>query len=210
MKKYITLLCLCTLHVFANAQRTPDELLKTFQQYITGDFNNANQVTEEMATGKIIHPLAIHINRVADDKVINRPKGLRGFFLLEESYYLYEGKAIDVKPYLFLFQLTNDSTIHLTTYQLTEFAKETLRNNNPSLTFNYDSLTPSPTFKGANYRWNKKEKSFSTESVNELGNGMRFTLTEKFTATTLQVMELLEKNGNRITQYTTPILYERK
>lgn len=210
MKKYITLCCLCTLHVLANAQRTPDELLKTFQQYITGDFNNANQVTAEMATGKIIHPLAIHINRVADDKVTNRPKGLRGFFLLEESYYLYEGKAIDVKPYLFLFQLTNDSTIHLTTYQLTQFAKETLRNNNPTLTFNYDSLTPSPTFKGANYRWNKKEKSFSTESVNELGNGMRFTLTEKFTATTLQVMELLEKNGNRITQYTTPILYERK
>jgi hypothetical protein len=36
------------------------------------------------------------------------------------------------------------------------------------------------------------------------------TLTEKFTATTLAVMELLEKDGNRITQYTTPILYERK
>ena len=210
MKKWITICCLFTLHGIANAQRTPDELLKTFQQYITGNFNNAHQVSEEIAKGKMIHPFAIHVNRVADDKVINRPRELKGFFLLEESYYLFEGKTIDTKPYLFLFQLTNDSTIHLTTYQLTGFLKETLRNDNPTLRFNYDSLTPSPTFKGADYRWNRKEKSFSTVSVNELGNGMRFTLTEKFTATTLQVMELLEKDGNRITQYTTPILYERK
>ena len=210
MKKYITLFCLFTLNGFASAQRTPDELLKIFQQYITGNFNNENQVAAEIAKGKMLHPFAIHINRVIDDKIMNRPKGLPGFFLLEESCYLYEGKAIDTKPYLFLFQLINDSTIHLTTYQLNGFNKDSVRNNNRSLQFDYKLLTASPTFKGADYRWNKKEKSFSTVSVNELGNGMRFTLTEKFTATRLQVMELLEKDGKRITQYDTPILYERK
>jgi hypothetical protein len=101
MKKWITICCLLTLQGIAKAQRTPDELLKIFQQYITGNFDNAHQVAEEMAKGKMIHPFAIHVNRMADNKVSNRPKGLRGFFLLEESYYLFEGKPIDSKPYLF-------------------------------------------------------------------------------------------------------------
>jgi hypothetical protein len=69
---------------------------------------------------------------------------------------------------------------------------------------------PSPTFQGADYSWDAKKKTFSTISVNDLGNGMRFTLSETFTSQSLQVMELLEKNGQRLTPYDTPILYDRK
>jgi len=192
------------------AQDNSGKMLNRFKQYITGDFDNANQVIEELKTGKVIHPLAIHVNRVADDKVIHKPANLTGFFLLEESYYLTEGKPTEAKPYLFLFSQTSKDVIHLTTYQLNGYRKEALRNDNPGLQFDYDSLAPSPTFKGADYRWNEKEKSFSTVSVNELGNQMRFTLSETFTAKTLLVMELLEKEGKRLTSYSTPIRYERK
>ena len=204
----ISLLLLTGYH--ASAQNHSGEMLNRFKQYITGDFDNANQVMEELKAGKVIHPLAIHVNRVADEKVINKPTNLEGFFLLEESYYLTEGKPSEAKPYLFLFSKANNDVIHLTTYQLTGYKKETLRNDNPSLQFNYDSLVPSPTFKGADYRWNAKEKTFSTISVNELGNQMRFTLTETFSAKTLWVMELLEKEGKSLTAYSTPIRYERK
>lgn len=209
--KFIQLISLLLLTGFqASAQNNSNDLLNRFKQYITGDFNNANQVMEELKAGKVIHPLAIHVNRIADNKVINKPANLEGFFLLEESYYLTEGKPSEAKPYLFLFSRVNNDVIHLTTYQLTGYKKEALRNDNASLQFNYDSLMPSPTFKGADYRWNAKDKTFSTVSVNELGNQMRFTLSETFSAKTLWVMELLEKEGKSLTAYSTPIRYDRK
>jgi len=209
--KFIQLISLLLLVGFqSSAQNNSGKLLNRFKQYITGDFDNANQVMEELKAGKVIHPLAIHVNRVADEKVINKPANLEGFFLLEESYYLTEGKPSEAKPYLFLFSKANNDVIHLTTYQLNGYKKEALRNDNTSLQFNYDSLVLSPTFKGADYRWNAKDKTFSTVSVNELGNQMRFTLSETFSAKTLWVMELLEKDGKSLTAYSTPIRFERK
>jgi hypothetical protein len=209
--KFIQLISLLLLiGLQSSAQNNSGKLLNRFKQYITGDFDNANQVMEELKAGKVIHPLAIHVNRVADEKVINKPANLEGFFLLEESYYLTEGKPSEAKPYLFLFSKANNDVIHLTTYQLNGYKKEALRNDNTSLQFNYDSLVLSPTFKGADYRWNAKDKTFSTVSVNELGNQMRFTLSETFSAKTLWVMELLEKDGKSLTAYSTPIRFERK
>jgi len=210
MKKW--LVCMLWPVMAASAQETSNgkALLNRFKEYITGDFDNSRQVMAEMKAGKIIHPLAIHVNRVADDKVINQPADLNGFFILEESYYLTSGKTMESKPYLFLFTLQSKGIIHLTTFQLNNYTKEELRNDNTVLKFDYKTLIPSPTFQGADYTWNPHKKSFSTVSVNELGNGLRFTLSETFTSKTLQVMELMEKNGQRLTSYETPIFYERK
>ena len=210
MKKW--LVCMLWPVMAASAQETSNgkALLNRFKEYITGDFDNSRQVMAEMKAGKIIHPLAIHVNRVADDKVINQPADLNGFFILEESYYLTSGKTMESKPYLFLFTLQSKGIIHLTTFQLNNYTKEELRNDNTVLKFDYKTLIPSPTFQGADYTWNPHKKTFSTVSVNELGNRLRFTLSETFTSKTLQVMELMEKNGQRLTSYETPILYERK
>jgi hypothetical protein len=210
MKKW--LVCMLWPVMAASAQETSNgkALLNRFKEYITGDFDNSRQVMAEMKAGKIIHPLAIHVNRVADDKVINQPADLNGFFILEESYYLTSGKTMESKPYLFLFTLQSKGIIHLTTFQLNNYTKEELRNDNTVLKFDYKTLIPSPTFQGADYTWNPHKKTFSTVSVNELGNGLRFTLSETFTSKTLQVMELMEKNGQRLTSYETPIFYERK
>jgi len=210
MKKW--LVCMLWPVMAASAQETSNgkALLNRFKEYITGDFDNSRQVMAEMKAGKIIHPLAIHVNRVADDKVINQPADLNGFFILEESYYLTSGKTMESKPYLFLFTLQSKGIIHLTTFQLNNYTKEELRNDNTVLKFDYKTLIPSPTFQGADYTWNPHKKTFSTVSVNELGNGLRFTLSETFTSKTLEVMELMEKNGQRLTSYETPIFYERK
>ena len=210
MKKW--LVCMLWPVMAASAQETSNgkALLNRFKEYITGDFDNSRQVMAEMKAGKIIHPLAIHVNRVADDKVINQPADLNGFFILEESYYLTSGKTMESKPYLFLFTLQSKGIIHLTTFQLNNYTKEELRNDNTVLKFDYKTLIPSTTFQGADYTWNPHKKTFSTVSVNELGNGLRFTLSETFTSKTLEVMELMEKNGQRLTSYETPILYERK
>jgi hypothetical protein len=209
MKLFLTS-CVLFISAFTFSQQH-NKLLNTFQQYITGDFDNSEQVVAEIKAGKQIHPLAIHVNRVANSKINNLPANFNGFFVIEESYYLNEGKPVDVKPYLFLFTSKTSTEIELTVYQLPEgVKKEEFRNDNQTLFIDYYALKPSPTFKGAVYKWNEKSKTFSTNAPNDLGNGMKFTLIETFTANQLSVMELLEKDGKRLTPYDTPIIYKRK
>ena len=50
---------------------------------------------------------------------------------------------------------------------------------------------------------------FYINAPNDLPNGMKFTLIETISATQLIVMELLEKDGRRLTPYETPIVYDR-
>ncbi len=208
MKKLLfsfTLLLICCVSL---AQKNKS-LLTRFQEYITGDFDNSAQVVEEIKLGKQIHPLAIHVNRLANEKVKNMPTELKGFFIIEESYYLIDAKPVDLKPYLFLFEERTGGIIHLTTYQLTGIKKETIRNDNNALAFDFHLLIPSPTFKGADYTWDAADKTFNTISPNELGNGMKFTLTEKLAKKQLSVLEQVEKDGKRLTAWDTPIIYRR-
>jgi hypothetical protein len=187
-----------------------EKLIDIFKTYIVGEFDNSQQVVHEIKKGKQIHPLAVHVNAVANNKFINLPKDVKGFFLLEESYYQYPNKPLDIKPYLFYFE-ENKNTITLTVYQFPkEYKKEELRNDNANLKFDFTTLQLSPTFKGATYIYNATNKSFSTKSINHLPNNMTFTLIETFTKNQLQVMELLEKDGQSLTPYSTPILYDRR
>ncbi len=192
-----------------NAERTID----IFQKVITGDFDNSTQVAEEIAMGKQTHPLAKHVNRVIDAKIegLPNPRVKSDFWVLEESYYEYPGKPKEIKPYLFHFKQGEKATVELEVYQFpSNYKKEELTNANPNLQFKLADLKLSPTFKGATYYYDKEKKIFTTNSVNDLGNGMKFTLTETLSLSKLIVMELLEKDGKRITPYDTPIIYDRK
>lgn len=185
--------------------------IDAFKPIITGDFDNRQQVDAEIKAGKQVHPFARHVNRVANDKISNLPANLNGFFILEESYYEYPGKAMEVKPYLFLFTDAGADNVRLTVYQIpAAIKKEDFTNANTALQLDYTKLQPSPTFKGADYQYNRQAGAFSTNAHNELGNGMRFTLIETLSPNKLEVMELLEKNGQRLTPYDTPIIYDRK
>lgn len=84
-----------------------------------------------------------------------------------------------------------------------------IRNDNNTLSFDYTQLVSSSTFKGADYTWDPKDKTFNTISPNDLGNGMKFTLTEKFTNKQLSVLEQVERDGKLITAWNTPIIYIR-
>jgi hypothetical protein len=179
-----------------------------FKRYIVGDFNNQRQVDEEVKNGKQTHPLAIHVNRIFDAKMTNKPK-VNGFWILEESYYTKPGQSIvEDKPYLFLFEAAEDDRIKLTPYTLPKDQPTSwYKNSNPSLTLDFLNLTPSPTFKSAYYIRDNNE--FKLNAPNELPNGMKFTLIETISAEELVVMELLEKDGKSLTPYSTPIVYDR-
>lgn len=211
MKKLFCTACLSLMLVFfVHAQKMSNSLLLQFKQYITGDFNNQEQVIAEIKKGKQIHPLAIHVNREFTKKISEIPDSMKGFFLLEESYYLNENKPLDIKPYLFYFSQASLQTINLQVFQFpVSVPKEKIRNDNDSLKISFKNLIPSPTFKGAMYSYDAIKKSFETVSINVLSSSLTFTLTESLQKDILYVMELLEKDGKSITTYNTPIIYKR-
>lgn len=181
-----------------------------FKHYITGDFDNIRQVEAERASGRQIHPHARHINRVADHKIDGKPQGIsgKGFWLIEESYYQWPDKTLEVKPYIFYFSESDENSMRLSVFKYPDtYTAEEIRNDNESLHLSVADLTPSPTFKGAIYH--RKGDTFHTHAPQDLGNGTTFTLIETFEATKLHVMELLEKNGQRLTPYADPIIYDR-
>lgn len=178
-----------------------------FETFIVGNFTNQKQVETERKTGKQIHPLARHVNRRVDAKIKDAPV-TDGFWLLEESYYEYPNKPVDAKPYLFRFEAVGDTGVKLTVYKFPAgLPVDQLKNNNEQLVMDYANLVQSTTFKPTFYT--RTGNTFTTNAVNDLGNDMRFTLTETFTKNRLVVMELLEKNGQRLTPYETPIVYDR-
>ena len=211
MKLIMVILCFTMILSGCNILKKSTENMSSidlFKTYIIGDFNNDSQITVELKSGKQIHPKAIHVNRVADNRIINAPK-VNGFWILEESYYIKpEKKEIEVKPYLFLFEAAEDGKIKLTPYALPKDIDVNLvKNDNPSLKFDYNTISPSPSFKPAFYT--RKDDKFYINAPNDLPNGMKFTLIETISATQLIVMELLEKDGRRLTPYETPIVYDR-
>lgn len=188
--------------------RQPMRPIQFFEKCITGDFDNQKQVADEKKAGQQLHPLARHINRNATHRIKNAPK-VDGFWLLEESYYSYPGKETQIKPFLFLFEAVGESGVRLTPYQLPDdLPLKNIVNSDPDLRFDYLTLKPSPTFKPAMYTF--RDHAFHLNAANDLGKGMRFTLIETINDKQLIVMELLEKDGKRMTPYETPIVYDRK
>ena len=59
------------------------------------------------------------------------------------------------------------------------------------------------------YIYTLADDKFTVNHPTDLGNGMTFTLIETLAKNRLEVMELLEKNGKKLTPYETPIIYER-
>jgi hypothetical protein len=130
-----------------------ENMLEKFLMYLTGDFDNLEQLDAQRAAGQITHPYAKHINRLADHKVVNRPQEYQGHFLLEESYYLYDYEQDTLlKPYLFYFTLGEPGRIRLHSYKLPEGLDLALvRNDNPDLIFDFDELVMSSSFNPAEY-----------------------------------------------------------
>jgi hypothetical protein len=209
MKK-VTLLLITTALVSSCSSKIIRQSsdFELYKSYIQGDLDNLEQINEEIKAGKQIHPYAKHVNRLFDSKIKNLPANYNGFYILEESYYTYPNKAMEVKPYLFWFEKTEKGHIRLHSLQIpNNLDKKNLKNDNKKLFINYSDLVDSPTFKPTIYT--RTKKGFYIKSSIELPNEMKFTLEETIGKDSFEVMELLEKNGKSVTPYTTPIIYKR-
>ena len=179
-----------------------------YKSYIQGDLDNITQVNAEVKAGKQVHPYAKHVNRLLDSKIKNLPKNHNGFYILEESYYTYPNKPMEMKPYLFWFEKTMMGKVKLHSLQIPKgWDKKDVRNDNPKFIVEYADLKDSPTFTPAVYT--KTETGFYIKVPVNLPNGMKFTLEETIGKETFEVMESLEKDGKSLTPYSTPIIYKR-
>jgi hypothetical protein len=210
MKKNLIYTSIIVLTTACNTTKTSLKMdaYTYFKDVLCGNFDNKNQVEMERKAGKQLHPTAKHVTGLANNKIKNLPTDMAGYFILEESYYTYEGKPIEIKPYLFFIERVSDTQIKLSSYSVpADILKADMRNGNAAFSLDYKTMSVSKTFKPAIYTF--ADGKFTVNHPTDLGNGLTFTLIETLTKNRLEVMELLEKNGKKLTPYDTPIIYER-
>ena len=185
-----------------------DRILKRFTEILCGILDNQKQIDEERAAGKQIHPYAKHVTAVCDHKIINRPTDHEGLYILEESYYIYPGKEMDIKPLLFYMRSDGHQKALLQSVQIPEkFDKAEVINDNEDLIFDFNELTIRP-FGVAEYTLGE-DGAFTVDHEADMGGGITFRLTETLNDEGLTVMEMVKKDGVQLTPYNTPILYKR-
>jgi len=184
-----------------------DTILEKFVKILCGTLDNKAQVDQELADGNQVHPYAKHVTAVCDHKIINRPKDHEGLYILEESYYTYPGKELDIKP--LLFHLRSDGNkVLLNSVQIpVHLKKADVINANESLVLDWNELELRP-FGTAEYMYHE-EGHFTVDHEADMGDGLTFRLIETLSMDGLDVMELVHKNGVKLTPYDTPILYRR-
>ncbi len=187
-----------------------DRILEKFTEILCGSLDNQAQIDEERAAGKQLHPYAKHVTDICDDKIKNRPDGHPGIYILEESYYIYPGKTeMELKPLLFYMRSDGVSKALLQSVQIPlHITKDAARNANPDLVMDWNDLE-FRNFGIAEYTWFEQEQCFRVDHTADMGNGITFRLIETLSYDGLSVMELVHKDGVKLTTYDTPILYKK-
>ncbi len=184
-----------------------DHILRKFADVLCGTLDNQAQIDAEIAAGKQLHPYAKHVTDICDDKIINRPPDHEGMYVLEESYYIYPGKEeTELKPLLFYMRSDGKSKALLQSVQIPlHISKAEATNDNAQLILDWNELE-FRNFGVAEYTLHKNG-SFTVDHEADMGDGLTFRLIETLSKDGLEVMELVHKNGVKITPYDTPIQY---
>lgn len=185
-----------------------DKILTRFTEILCGTLDNQAQIDAEIATGQQIHPYAKHVTAICDHKIFNRPEGHEGLYILEESYYIYPGKELELKPLLFYMRSDGKNKALLQSVQIPErLTKVEVTNDNASLMLDFNELTIR-NFGVAEYTMHDDGAYFTVDHLADMGGGITFRLTETLSDEGLTVMEMVKKDGIQLTPYNTPILYK--
>ncbi len=183
--------------------------LELFMEILCGDLDNREQVEAEQKAAKQVHPYAKHITRLCDHKVLNRPVDMDGHYILEESYYSYPDKEMQVKPLLFYIRQKDEQSVSLQSIVVPErLDKAEVINANDELSFDYHELVVNQKFGIAEYTMHDNAY-FTTDHLCDFGNDVSFRLIETLSAEHLLVLELYTKAGQSLTPYNTPIIYKK-
>jgi len=187
-----------------------DHILAKFSEILCGTLDNQEQIDQEIQQGKQLHPYAKHVTAICNHKIINIPEDYEGIYILEESYYIYPGKnETEIKPLFFYVRSDGKSKAFLQSVQIpSHLQAEEVTNANENLVFDWNALEIR-NFGIAEYIYIKEEECFKVDHKADLGDGVTFRLIETLSIKGLEVMELVHKNGVKLTPYDTPIQYKR-
>lgn len=182
-----------------------------FKKIIVGKFNNLAQIEKEKAEGKVIHPIAKHINAICNDKIENLPQDFKGIFVIEESYYTFiDTNRTNVLPHLFLFEETPQGQVQLTSYEIPEnISKKDFTNSNENLKMDYNELKVSQKFTPMVYDY-KEDLGFHGRSLSQFGPDTTFLLDETLSENKFEVNEILKKGDKVLVGFESPIVYIRE
>ncbi len=182
-----------------------------FRKVIVGKFNNLEQIEKEKHEGKVIHPIAKHINRICNDKIDNLPNDFKGIFVIEESYYTdVKSEKTNVLPHLFLFEESEEGKVKLISYEVPKsISKSEFTNSNESLRMDYNELGVSKKFNPMIYEY-KEGVGFHGRSLSNFGPDTTFLLEETLSENIFEVNEILKKGDRVIVGFESPIIYKRQ
>jgi hypothetical protein len=181
--------------------------MTVFIEMLCGTFDNKEQCHKEAAEGNPIHPLARHIIGTCNHKMVKLPKDFSGHFVIEESYFDMGTHQID-KHYLFLYEMISEHQVRLTSYNIPDnLNKETFTNANPQVVMDYETLEISPRFSPLVLE--SVKDTFVGENVSKFSEEHIFKFRLEVTKDALYVTEALEKKGEIVAGYLSPIVYRR-
>lgn len=197
-----------TAQTVVQPQRQNDAAI--LRTYITGDFDNRPQLDRDRADGKPPHPYSRFVNRLADDKVRNRPANQSGFYVLEERYYVYPGQDTLVKPQLYFFEETASGTVklHVLQWPDTKVTKQ-IRNDNSGLQFDYNTLTDLPAVTPTAFERTYRGFYLNTHPNTAVPATGQLLLERTIGRDFLEVTEVVNLSGKRSALYSAPIVYKR-
>lgn len=180
-------------------------MMERFIGYLTGHFDNSQQLRRFEAEKITGYPKAEHRNTVCNDRITGLPTDFSGVFVLEESYYTTEGRT-NAMPHLFLFT-EEEGGVKLTSYEMPEgYTKENFTYEKLE-EVPFDSLKVSEKFTPIVYH--EEGGAFVGKGVSMFSPVLKFTLEERFDSEVLEVSEVFEVNGKRTFGYDRPLEYRR-
>ncbi len=182
-----------------------------FKKVIVGNFNNLEQIEKEKSEGKVIHPIAKHVNKICNDKIENLPKDFKGIFVIEESYYTdVKTNRTNILPHLFLFEEIENGQVKLTSYEIPKgISKKDFTNSNETLKMDYNELEISTKFTPMIYEY-KEDEGFYGKSFSDFGKGMTFLLEETLSENKFEVNEIMKRGDQVLVGFDEPIIYIRE
>lgn len=81
------------------------------KEILIGDLDNIEQINEEKVVGKQIYLYVKYIIWECIVIVRNRFVDQKGIYILEESYYIYLGKEIEVKLLFFFIEFYGEKSV---------------------------------------------------------------------------------------------------
>lgn len=179
--------------------------LEKFLSYLSGKFDNHEQLAQMPPEESAHFPSATHRNTCVNDCIKNLPSGFSGVFVLEESYYTLSQRTA-AQPHLFLITEDAAGDVVLSSYTAIDVPKESLKYSG-TFQLDYTRLSLSEKFCPLTYQYTDGVFTGANESM--FTPVTKFVLDEKISENELVIQESMWVNGKRTFGFDKPIIYRR-